>query len=75
MHPAFRKGLILCIATLVWFYAGIHFFDIQSPYVEWFNQQMPATKVKSGIWAALGGMLAVDAVWMVSYGLRQGRIR
>ena len=75
VHPAFRKGLILAIGTLVWFYAGTMYFDVQTPYTEWFNQQDPGDKVKICIWIFIAFMMAVDAVWLTSFGLRQGRIR
>jgi hypothetical protein len=75
VHPAFRKGLLMCVGTLAWFYIGALIFDLQSPWLPWFNTQQPATKVKVGVWVFIGGMLAVDAVFLVMHGLRQGRIR
>jgi hypothetical protein len=75
VHPAFRQGLILSIFTLVWLWAGMTYFDVESPYKAWFELQASGDKVKIGVWAAIGFMLAADAVWLVFYGLRKGRIR
>ena len=75
MHPAFRKGLLLCVATLAWFYIGSLIFGLQSPWMPWFNTLPPGTKVKVGVWVFIGFMLGVDAVYLVMHGLRQGRIR
>ena len=75
MHPAFRKGLILAVATLAWFYIGSLVFDLQSPWMAWFATLQPGAKVRVGAWVFVGGMLAVDAIFLIMHGLRQGRIR
>jgi hypothetical protein len=72
VHPSLRQGVILSIATLVWIWGGMHYFDVQSPYVAWFNHQMPGDKVKIGVWVGIGFMLLADAVFLVQHGLRQG---
>ena len=75
MHPAFRKGLMLCVATLAWYYFGAMIFGLHGPWLAWFAALGPGDKVKVGTWVFIGGMLAVDAVFLVMHGLRQGRIR
>ena len=71
MHPALRKGIILAIGTLVWIWGGMHYFDVQTPYGEWFNRQLPGDKVWIGVWIGMSVLMISDALYLIQHGFRQ----
>ena len=65
-----RKGIVLTIGTLVWFWGWVKWFRVSAPYGAWFDALHPADKAYAGGFALVGLFIAFDAIFLLWYGIR-----
>jgi hypothetical protein len=65
----------MLLGLIAWTYLGMGYFDVQTPYMAWFDKLAPGDKVEVGVWLGIGILILSDAVFLLRHGLFGGGAR